>query len=202
MKIWTSTLQGDDKIIACVNETICKASPKTGEVDNYVFELKTNQQTAKGFFTIPFSYISAINMQEGKNYLEIIFRGDTEHLKIQDEQTKQEVFSYFKENLKSATVVDTKETKLQAGKKPLIALVVVLIIFIWALIIAVGMEQGNEYDVTGQHYGSVAGIILVLANLGVVRLSLIFGTLALIALYTMIKRMRNPVVKKVLIIRR
>ena len=73
MKIWTSSFKGDDKIIAYFNETIYKANPKDAEIENYLFDLKTNKESASGFFTIPLRYISEINLQQGKKYLEVCF---------------------------------------------------------------------------------------------------------------------------------
>ena len=61
---------------------------------------------------------------------------------------------------------------------------------------------GNEYDVSGGHYHSIAGIILVLASLGVTKLVLLFGSLLLITGISMYKKYKNPIIKNTLAIKR
>ena len=202
MKIWTSTMKGDDKVIAFFDGMIYKANPKNNEIESYVFDLKTNKNSALGFFTIPVGYISEINMTQGKNYLEILFRGDYEHLKINDSKIKSEVFNFFKENIPNTSYASVTESKIMYAKKPLIALTVILIAFLWSFFIAKGMEQGNEYDVYGQHYDSFAGIILVLANLGVTNLCLLFGSLFLIAGIRLFRKLKYPLSKQVIYFQR
>lgn len=199
MKIWSGSKKGDDKIIAYFNDTIFKANPKDSEIENYIIALKTNRESAKGFFTIPSRYISEINMQEGKNYLEVIFRGDTEFLITSDESIKKEMFNFFTESIPGAVSINVKESKLKSARKPFIGLIILLAVFFWTLYLAIGMENGVEYDVEGQHYHSISGIMLVLASVGVVRLSLIFASLFLISFYTFFKKFKNPVVKNSLI---
>lgn len=144
MKIWTSTEKGDNKVIAFVNDTIYKANPPESEIDVCIFDLKTQNIVSKYFFGIPLHYISTITLQEGKKYIEIKFRGDTEYLKIQNETTRNEVFEFFKANIPGAQYAVVKPSKLKAAKKPLIAMGVVTAMFIWALYLAIGKEKGSN----------------------------------------------------------
>lgn len=201
MKVWTSYEKGDDKIIVFSNEIIYKANPKVTEIDNYLFDLKLQKIPSKKYFGIPLSYISEINQQEGKKYIEILFRSDTEHFRISDDKIRNEIFEHFKQNIPGTTHSVISQTKLQAVKKPLIAIAVIVVIFSLALYIAKGMEDGMEYDVVGQKYHSVSGIILLIASLGVNRILLISGSLLLIAGFRFVKNYKNPVVKSTLTIR-
>jgi hypothetical protein len=153
------------------------------------------------FLGIPLHYISVINLQVGKEYIEVRFRGDTEHLRITDHQKRLEVFEYLKNNIPGVSYSVDEYSKLKAGKKPLIAMAVLIPIFLWALYIAIGKESGNDYDVTGQHYNSIAGIILVLASLGVKNLIMLFGFLFATALFSFIRKIKNPPVIQRLLIR-
>jgi hypothetical protein len=201
VKIWTSAEKNDDKVIALLNDGIYKANPPVTEIDAYVLGIKTNNLSSKKSFEIPLHYISAINLQEGQNYIKVIFKGDYELLKVNDEKTRNEIFEFFKQNISGVSYHKVRLTKFQTAKKPLIAIVVLTAIFIWSLFIAIGIEDGNEYDVTDQHYHSVAGIILVLASIGVKNLILLFGGLFLIAFTSFIKKFRNPVVTDTLLIK-
>ncbi len=128
MKIWTSNEKDDDKIIVYFNETIYKANPPLHKVDAYVSDLKIQQTPSAAFFGIPLRYISEINMQIGKKYIEIIFKGDSEHLKVKDDTMRNEIFEFFKQNIEAIPSLISQST-FQAIKKPLIAMVVILIIF-------------------------------------------------------------------------
>lgn len=202
MNIWTSTEKGDDKVIAFVNDTIYKANPPEREIDACIFDLKTQNIVSKYFFGIPLHYISTITLQEGKKYIEIKFRGDTEYLKIKNDTLRNEVFEFFKTNIPGAQYTLEKPSKLKAAKKPLIAMVVVTAMFFWALYLAIGKENGEQYEVTGDHYNSLAGIALALASLGVKKVILIFGSLILIAVFAFIKKYKEYIVKLTLIIKR
>lgn len=201
MKVWTSNEKEDDKIIVYSNEMIYKANPPLNEIENYLFDLKLQNTPSKNFFGIPLRYISEINQQEGKKYIEVIFRGDTEHLKIKDDSTRSEIFEFFKQNIPGVNYSIISQSKLQSVKKPLIAMAVVSVIFLWSLYIAKGMEEGNEYDVTGQQYHSIAGIVLLIASLGVNKIMIIFGSLLLIAGIRLNNNYKNPIVKNTLTIR-
>jgi len=202
MKFWTSTQKNDDKIIAFVNDTIYKANPRIDDIDKYILDLKTKNISYPAFLGIPLRYISQINQQENKKYIEVIFRGDTEHLRIENDKQRSEVFEFFKENIPGANYYIIKQSKIQAIKAPLIAIVIIVIIFLWSLIIAIGIESGNEYDVTGERYHSIAGIVLIFASLGVVKLIAIFGSLLSIACFSLYRKYKNPVIKNSLIINR
>ena len=191
MKIWTSNDKGDDKIIALVDQRICKGNPV--DVDSAAFELEMQRGMPKGIDGFPFSYIKQINLYQGKKYIELLFGKDsTEHLRISNETKRREIFDHFKTNIPGAVFSHEKFSPLRAGKKPLIAFVVVLAIFIWTLSIAVGIESGNDYDVSGQQYRSLAGIVLAMAAWGVKNVVLVFGTLLAIAIISFIRKAKHP----------
>ena len=191
MKIWKNEEKKDDKIIAYFNQTIYKGNPGPGEIDNCIFELQM-QKIPNGFFSIPLHYISQINLQDGKEYIEVLFKGSTEHLKIKDSKIRNEVFDYFKENIPGAVYSIDKYSKLRAGKQNLVAMLVVIILSVWSLYYATSMEAGNEYDVSGGHYNSIAGIILLIASLGVNKIILISVSLLVIIIIAFIRKIKNP----------
>lgn len=195
MQVWTSEEKADDKIIAFANQTIYKGNPKTGDFESVLFELKMKNNIPASLSGFPISYIKEINLTEGKKYIELLFGKDsTEELNITDEQIRRQVFDYFKINISGAVYSLHKPTALQSGKKPLIAFFVVAALFAWTLYIALGIESGEVYDVSGQQYHSIAGIVLAIASIGVKKVALLFGSLLAIAVISFIKRVKTPTV--------
>ena len=62
--------------------------------------------------------------------MEVLFGGSSsENLRIKDSKKRTEIFDYFKNNIPNALFSTEKYSKLKAGKKPLIAIAVLLILF-------------------------------------------------------------------------
>ena len=203
IKIWTNPDKGDDKIIAIVDDMIYKCNPAPEEVDAVASGLQVKSIPQKNIFGIPFHYLHEFRYQEGKNYIQVFFReGSEEHLRINNPERLQEVFECFKTLLPSSKYYIDRYKPFRAGKKPLIALAVVSILFIWTLFIAFGIQDGNEYDVKGGRYYSWAGIVLMFAAMGVRNVILIYGSLIVIAILSFIKKFKNPpVIHRVLVSR-
>ena len=192
MKIWTSTEKGNEKIIAFVDKTIYRGNPKLTEIDSCVYDLKMKIIPTDNFIGIPLHYLKEINLQEGEGYIEILFGKDSyEHLRITDFQTRTEIFDYFKSAIPNATFTIDRYSKLRAGKKPLVAMVVVGLLFLWTFYIANGIESGNEYKVVGNQR-SMASIVIVIASLGVKKVILVFTSLLTIAVIAFIRKAKNP----------
>jgi hypothetical protein len=190
MHIWQIENKGDDKIIAYFNDTIYKCNPKESDIQNVVDNLKNNQIPTNNCIGIPVSYLKEIHLQEGKNYIEIFFGADsTEQLKINDSVIRNEIFQFFRTNIPSTTFKMEKYSKLQSGKKPLIAMVVILVIGLWTHDISTGMENGEEYSLIGS-VRSLAGIVIALASIGTKKVLLLFGSLFAIALTSFIIRIK------------
>jgi hypothetical protein len=203
VKIWTTEDKANDKIIAVVDNMIYKCNPGTEDIDEYVKALKMKDIPAKNTFGIPFSYIKEIKYQEGKKYIQVLFGNDgEEHFRITNEARLREVFEFFTGILPGSTQSKDVFKPLRAAKKPLIALLVVSILFVYTLFIANDIEHGEAYDVHGGHYGSMAGIVLMLAELGVKNVLYIYVPLIVIAILAFITKVRKPPVFHRIVIRR
>jgi hypothetical protein len=152
---------------------------------------------------IPQHYLKEVNQTEGKKYIEVLFGKDSvEHLRIGDDKTRTEIFEYLKENIPSSKFYIDKYSKLRAGRKPMIAMAVIVAFFCWSYHLASGIESGDEYGVTGDNFRSVAGIALMLAWLGTTKLLLIFSLLLSIAIIAFIQKTKHPkVVHKIQVVR-
>lgn len=191
--IWTSNTKGDDKIIAYFNNTIYKGNPKDSDLKAVITELENQKSIPAYLMSIPRSYLKEVNLEDGKNYIEILFGSDsTEHLKINDVNRRIEIFEFLKTNIPRSNSYIDHYSKMRAGKKPLIAMLFISPLFLWTFNIALGIESGNQYEVVGGHYNSMAGIVIALASFGVVKVVLIFGSFLLIALTGFILKTKNP----------
>lgn len=191
--IWTSTTKGDDKIIAFFNNTIYKGNPKEADLKAVVTELENQKTIPVSLMSIPRSYLKEVNLEDGRNYIEILFSADsTEHLKINDKNRRNEIFEFLKNNIPQSNSYVDHYSKMRAGKKPLIAMGFLCVLFFWTYNVAYGMENGSQYGVTGDHYNSTAGIVVGLASLGVAKVILIFGSFLTIALIGFLLKIRKP----------
>ena len=202
-KIWINEGKDSEKIIVIVGNTIYKCNPKDEEINDFVQSLKMKMIPAQKTFGVPLPYIRELRYQEGQNYILILFKGNSQmHFRINDPERLHEVFDYFKQMSPGAINHIDRYTPLQAGKKPLVALLAVAALFAWAWAIASSMETGNEYDVSDGHYNSFAGLVLILASLGTTNVLLIFISLMAIAVTSFILKARKPPIIHRLIIKR
>ena len=193
MKIWRGNEKTDDKIIALINSTIYKGNPPDNEIEHALADLRNGIIPARKFMGIPLHYIKEIRMQEGKIYLQVFFGKDSEeHLRIQDDLLRKEIYDYFKLNIANTSFYTDHYSKLKAGKKPLIALAVVSVLFLWTLYYAVGFDRGFQYETTNGRYDSLTGIVLSIASFGVVKTTIVFSVFILIAVWAFISKAKSP----------
>jgi len=203
VKIWTTEEKANDKIIAVIDNYIYKCNPRTEDMDEFSKALKMKDIPAKKTLGIPFPYLKEIRYQEGKSYIQVLFGKDSEeHLRITDEGRLREIFEFLSGIIPRSTVCTEKLKPLHAAKKPLIALLVVSALFLYTLFIANELGHGEVYDVHGEHYFSLAGVVLLLATLGVKNVLLIYIPLITIAILAFIGKFRRPPVFHRIIIRR
>ena len=193
MKIWRGNEKTDDRIIAYSNNTIYKGNPPLEEINHIISEMKNDRIPTLNFIAIPLHYIKKIRYQEGKNQIEILFgKESSEELKIKDLLLREEVFNYLKLHIPGCTYSHDKYSSLRAGKKPLIAMTVVSILFLWSLYYAIEFDRGNEFEISNGHYNSLTGIILAIASYGVKTVIIVFGSLLAIAIFSLIRKIKNP----------
>ncbi|WP_212003866.1 hypothetical protein [Chitinophaga sp. HK235] len=190
MKVWTNPLKGEDKIIAHIDDMIYKCNPKETDVDQVARGLEMNIIPEKDIFGIPLHYINEIRWQEGKKYIQVFFRGSEEYLTIYDDAKRNEIFNYFKTILPAFSYTTERQTGIQAGKKPLIALVLTGVLLLVALFFANRIEAGVNFE-----FGNRAGLltaVIGVASLGTSKVLLIFGSLSAIAGISFVRKAKRP----------
>lgn len=190
MRIWIKEQKTDDAIIAVSDSSVLKANPKEGELQSYISDIQKDVVPIERTMEIPFNYIREFQLDENKPYFDVLFGSDSaESFRIQSLERRLEIFEYLQSKVPGQKKVEVV-AGLKAARKPIIAFAVLLGVFLWALYLAVNMENGIEYEVVGQQR-SIANIVLLLGSLGVKKLSLIFGTLMLISMYVIVKRFKT-----------
>ena len=190
-KIWISENHSKDIIIAYADNIIYRGNPKPDLINDYVIGIKNNQ-IPDDLFGIPVSYIKEISLSESKDYIEILFSKDSvDNLTIKEEVKRKEVFDFFKNNFDNFIYKLDKYSPFKAAKKPLIALLIVSLIFLYTLSIANEIQLGAEYELHGNG-ASLATVVLMLALLGVQKVVMIFSVPILIALISAILKAKNP----------
>jgi hypothetical protein len=192
MKIWTNLRKGEDRIIAHVGDIIYKCNPKPAETDMIARNFEMGILPEKDMFSIPLYYIDEIRWEEGKKYIQVFFRKSEEHLTIYDDAKRSEIFDYFKVILPSFSATTKRLTAMQAGRKTLIAMVVVGLLFLLTLHFARTIESGVGYELTGR--GGLLTAVIGIASLGTKKVVLIFGSLLAIAGISFARKTKRPLV--------
>lgn len=191
-KIWTN-YDGGDKIIAYVDGKIYKANPPKDEIESTISNMQLNDFSGKKTFGIPLHNLKGVRLQEGKEYIQVFFGAESEeHFILKNKEQREEIFNFLKDNIPGTDYHRVKHTPVKAAKKPLIAMVVVSVIFAWTLYLAINIESGVEYEYSNNGRGGIGGILLGIAGFGVVKVILIFGGILGIAGLSAFSKMRNP----------
>jgi hypothetical protein len=203
-EILTSNEKGNDKVIAFINDTIYKANPTTDQEANILASgLRAGSFDSTKLWDIKVNQCREIRLQDGKPFIEVFWgRDGEEQLRISDEYKRYKFFDLIKANAPNATSTTEKWNAFRAGRKPLIAFFVVLGLFLWTLYYAIQAQKGYVYYIENVRYGSLTGIVLAIASLGLNRVVLIFSALLAIALFAFIKKAKNPPLMNRIIINR
>ncbi|WP_299213939.1 hypothetical protein [uncultured Aquimarina sp.] len=173
------------------DKIIYKGNQKESDL-NKINSETTDVAILKDMFSIPYAYIKKIENQSGKNYIKIFFAKDSEEeLYIDDETIKNEVFEFIKTDHKDFTYSSELPSFVKYTKAQLFALVSITGIFIWSLYLAIQIESGIEYELVGGRKPGIAGVILVIANLGTFKIITGYLILLAITIFTLIKKVRS-----------
>lgn len=200
--IWENKHKGNDRIVAFVNNTIYRGNPKEDQISNILFELKNEKKLISNITGIPISYIKEINLESEKKNIEILFGKDSyELIKINDEKSRVEIFEFFKNNIQNSKYLVEKHSKFKTGKKPLIAMSVVFILFLLTYYFAYEIENGN-YDSIPNRLNIFIALLLQVSYLGTKYVILIFSVLMMIPFLNFIDKTKHKkIVEKIKILR-
>jgi hypothetical protein len=190
-KIWKLKESKSNTLILIKDKVIYKGNLEIDDL-NRINSRITDFSFLKDLFSIPYSYIKQIENPKGKNYIKIFFGKDSEEeLYIDNENIKNEIFEFIKnenQNLKYSSKIPSI---INYAKPQLLALLTLTGFFIWSLYLAFQIENGVEYEVVGNRGPGIAGIVLIIAHLG--NLKIIIGYIILlgIALFALRNKLKS-----------
>jgi len=190
-KTWINRKKGEHNFILFNNDTLYRRLIKDQEFNRIENEINNGIIDDK-FIGLPISYIKTIEFREDDDALNIEYGKDSEdEIKVSDPILRKDIFDYIKANTSFVKFKQQQPSIIRRIKKPLIALVILLGIFLYIYSIIDGMNQGYEYELVGSGGPGIAGIVLMMAGLGLLKNVLIFGSLASIAMYRIYKNYQD-----------
>jgi hypothetical protein len=189
-KYWKIRDSKSNKLIFIKDKSLYKGNPKHDELNSLNSE-SSNLTFLENLFCIPYSYIKKIENQKGKNQIKIYYGNDSEdELIIKDKNTKAEIFESLKEDNPNFQYSSELPSVIKYGKGQFFALLFTTGIFIWTLYLAIQIQSGIEYEIVGGQPG-LTGIILGLANFGIMKIVLGYTILLSIILFALFRRMKS-----------
>ena len=190
-KIWKFKESKSNKLILIRDKTIFKGNPNENDLNRLNSET-TELTFLKDLFSIPYSYIKKIENQKGKTYIKIFFGNNSEEeLNIENENVKNEIFEFLKSENPKLKYTAEIPSVISYAKAQLFALLSLTIIFIWSLYLAFQIESGVEYEIVGGGNPGITGIVLVLANLGSLKIIIGYTILLGLTILALSKRLKS-----------
>ena len=190
-KIWKFKESKSNKLILIRDKTIFKGNPNENDLNRLNSET-TELTFLKDLFSIPYSYIKKIENQKGKTYIKIFFGNNSEEeLNIENENVKNEIFEFLKSENPKLKYTAEIPSVISYAKAQLFALLSLTIIFIWSLYLAFQIESGVEYEIVGGGNPGITGIVLVIANLGSLKIIIGYTILLGLTIFALSKRLKS-----------
>lgn len=190
-KIWKLRDSKTNKLIVIKDKSIYKGNINENDFNRIDSEI-TDFSFLKELFSIPYSYIKTVENQNGKNHIKIFFGNDSEEeLFFNDDNLKNEVFEFIKNDNPNFKFKSELPSVIKYAKAQLFALLFLTGIFIWSLYLAIQIESGVEYELVGGGRPGIMGIILVIANFGVLKIVIGFLILLTIAIFALVKKLNS-----------
>jgi hypothetical protein len=190
-KHWKLRDSKTNKLIVIKDKCIYKGNLKE-EVLNRLNTESTNFTFLENLFSIPYSYIKSIENQSGRNEIKIFFGNDSEEeLIINDESIKKEVFEFLKQDNPNLKYSSKTPSVLKYAKAQFFALLFTTAIFVASLYLAIQIENGYEYEIVGGGSPGIMGIILAIANLGILKNVIGFSVLLGVILIALTRRLKS-----------
>ncbi len=192
-KKWLNKVEKEHNFVLFHEEKLYRLQIKKENWFTVQKELEQGQINEK-FIGLPISYIHHIEFREKDSELRCFYGQDSEDtLRISDEKLRKEIFDFIKSNTEFLRYDVEEPSILSRIKKPLIALGVVSGIFLYVYSVIDGMNQGYEYEIVGggRRGPGLGGIVLGLAQLGLVKNILLFGSLAGLAIFSISRKVKN-----------
>jgi len=187
MKFWKIKDSKVNRLILIKDKSIYKGNPSLEDLDKFSSEMNEIPFENK-LFSIPYSYISMIENQKGKQEIKIYYGNDSEEeLKIENEMTKKEVFDYLKQDLIGFNYSSILPGVFKYAKAQFFALILITAVFLVACYYAIQLNNGVEYEVVGRP--GLYAFVFGLAHFGIAKLTLAYSLLLGLMLFALKRRL-------------
>ncbi len=191
LKIWTNRKSNEDNFIVYDGKSLHRRRAKKEAFDKITKALN-KEEIDKKFISVPINYIKHVEYRDDDPKIRIFYGQDSEEeLKVSDQALRKDIFNYLKANTDVMEVKQEKPSVLSRIKKPLIALLVLLGIFIYVASIIDGLNSGYEYELRGGGRPGIGALVLGLAQFGLATNLMLFVPLGSIALFMIYKRSKD-----------
>ena len=189
MKYWVSELSKTNTVV--IDEKSIHFSTKKGDLMKSRMELQRGD-IPNGLTEVPFSYLKSVRKRENVSNINLQFGSESQQqLNFESNHECKEVFDSLKLVLSNFNYKNEEISSFKAAKKPIIALIVLSIIFSISLFMAFELEKGNLG-------GRQIAILLALASLGTKKLSILFGLVVSICGFSIWLKGNNPYTLEIL----
>ena len=190
-KFWKLKESKSNKLILIKDKSIYKGNLNETDL-NRVSSETSDFSFLKNLFSIPYSYISKVENQSGKNSIKIYFgKNSEEELYIENQNIKNEVFDVLKTENPNLNYTSKIPSVIKYAKAQFFALLFSTGIFIWSLYLAIQIENGVNYELVGGGGPGIAGFILLIANLGTLKIILWYLIILGIIIIALKKRLKS-----------
>ena len=172
-----------------INDThIYLGNPKNADSLSLEKELRLGN-IPKNLFSIPFSYLAKIESPEQKKYIQVFYNGDAKHqLNIENQHTKKEVFDLLKIKLPNFNYHKEKPPFLKHSKPPLLAMLIMTLLYSYLLYLSLELDQGTEFEFRGGRGSGLGAMFVGLASLGVFKITVGYFSVMAIAIYSFYRK--------------
>ncbi len=191
-KFWVNRKDKEHNFIVFNENIIYRLKASKVNFSNIERELNQGIINDK-FIGLPKSYLRSVQFRDDDNGLRFYYGEDSEdEIIVSKSALRKEIFDFLDTATNPHDSVVRKPSLLGRIKKPLIAIIVLSAIFIYVYSIIQGINQGYEYEIVGGGANpGIAGIVLMLAGLGLTKNIMIFLPLYALAGYSIFKKYKD-----------
>ncbi len=203
LKIWTNKDTLFDRIIVITDEAIITADLKEAELDDAKNRIESGEKPlnvlGKKATFIPFFEIKSIKIEESDDALEVEYvkenKSSSKTLAATDIEARKEMVSEIQSHLGSGFTSMTEKYNIPRAIFASLMTFSILAIITWLLHgAAVLIAAGTEAEFSGRNSGIKRLFYWVLDLLGPTGVLIIGGLLMLLAIMTLVKRIREPMI--------
>lgn len=190
---WWEIINGNQSYFLIVTqEFIGRIKASSDSVNKIAAELEQGRLPDAEVYKIPLSYVTKVVIDESLPEIKVHFNEASEEVyPIVSGQQRFEVFDYLNKNTSHQGYELVKHSGLARAKKPIVAIVIMSVLFGYAYFLADRIESGIDV-------GPQIAFVLMLAGFGTRVLSFVYLGIMGLAFMVLFRKLLQPKVEHVL----